>query len=66
MLLFEISNEVTFVVDTHLRHHFFETQKRILHQLSRTFETQAFKVLRGRQTGFIFEQVTQSRRGEIN
>ena len=62
MLLFEVSDKVTFVVDAHLRHHFFETQKRILHQLSRTFETQTFKVLRGCQTGFIFEQVTQSGR----
>lgn len=64
--LLEIFYEVTFVVDSDERHYFFEAQERSLEQLFRTFETQAFKVLCGRQTRFVFEQMTQARRREVD
>ena len=66
MLLLEVSDEVAFIIDAHLRQHFFQTQKRLVHQLSRTLETHALEILRRRQAGFVLEQVTQTRRREID
>jgi hypothetical protein len=57
---------MAFVGNSHERHYFFETQERSLKQLLRTFETQPFKVLCGRQTGFVFKQVPQARRREVD
>ena len=66
MGLLEISYEVAFVVKSDQRHYVFEAQERSLKQLLRTLETQVFKVLCGRQTGFVFEQVAQARRREVD
>ena len=66
MDLLEIFHEVAFVLNSYLRHYFFEAQERSFKQLSGTFKTQAFKVLCRRQTGFVFEQVAQARRREVN
>jgi hypothetical protein len=62
----EISYEVAFVINSHLRHYVFEAQERSLEQLPRTFEAQGFKVLCRRQTGFALEKVAQAGRRKIN
>ena len=64
--LLEISYEVAYVINSHQRHYFFKAQERFIKQLPRTVETQAFKILCWRQTGFVFEQVAQARRREVD
>ena len=63
---FEVPDEVAFVADTDSRHDLFDAEERSLQEFLGLFHTErAEKFVRG-GAGFVFEQLMQTRRGEVH